>query len=49
MKVPPSHSISELLRVVRLLPARTPLAARLPLIGYKTFQEQWINEFEISR
>jgi hypothetical protein len=38
-----SYSIDQLLAVVRLLPAKTPQAGRLPLNGYKTFQEQWIG------
>ncbi|SRR6266851_6738938 len=38
-----SHTIDQLLAVVRRLPATTPKAGRLPLTGYTTFQEQWIG------
>ena len=40
------HSFGELLAVVRRLPAITPQAAKLPVNGYETFQEQWIGWLE---
>ena len=40
------HSFDELLAVVRRLPAITPQAAKLPVNGYETFQEQWIGWLE---
>jgi hypothetical protein len=38
-----AYTIDQLLTAVHRLPATTPQASRLPLNGYKTFQEQWIG------
>jgi hypothetical protein len=43
MKADGSYTIEEFLAAVRRLPPSTPSAGKLPVEGYETFRDQWIE------